>query len=434
VPVPDASPTTPEGPAPHGEHPHLRGVEARTLLRRLRHDLMDAMLEAITAEIAFYAGLPSDVIRDEIRPVAQSNLQIFEDALDGRPLTAPARQQLMDSAYRRAEEGFPMDIALKGYLVGARAAFEQVSVHAGPDDVDSLRLLTRRLIDHLAEVQSVLCAAYLDELRSTSGSEQTLRAGLVRALLDDDEVASEGGALAVGVELATEYAVLTFAVESGGAGDRTWSGHLDASAVPIMARRFLRTVRAVLLDSEPEPLLRLAPSGGVVLLPQRPGSAWTGPRVRELVDRIHDATGAVLRAAVATGPRGDLGAAAGLSRELVDLSVALGLPAGTYCLDQLLLEYQLSRPGHGADALRRRMLPLTEHPVLWQTLHAYVGTEHSRPRAAQRLSVHPNTVDYRLSRVRDLVGLDATVPSELATLRAGLAVLGAPSAQDLEND
>nr|WP_237448296.1 PucR family transcriptional regulator [Nocardioides flavescens] len=317
-----------------------------------------------------------------------------------------------------------MEVALKGYLVGARAAFELVSARASSDEIDALRLLTRRLIDHLADVQSVLCAAYLDELRSTSGSEQALRAGLVRALLDDDAVAVEGGALAVGVELAAEYAVVTFEVETG--GGRSWSDDLEDRAVPVMARRFLRTVRGVLLDAEPEPLLRLAPSGGVVLLPQRPGSDWTGPRTRALVDRIQDATGAALRAAVATGPRGDLGAAAHLTRELVDLSTALGLPAGTYCLDQLLLEYQLSRPGPGADALRRRMLPLTEHPVMWRTLHAYVGTEHSRPRTAARLSVHPNTVDYRLSRVRDLVGLDATVPSELATLRAGLAVLGAP--------
>ncbi|MXG90662.1 helix-turn-helix domain-containing protein [Nocardioides flavescens] len=424
MPVRPTPPTEPVGSGSQPGQPVLGGMEARTLLRRMRHELMDAILEEITAEVAFYAGLPEDVIRDEIRPVAQSNLQIFQDALDGRPLTAQARQQLTDSAYRRAEEGFPMEVALKGYLVGARAAFELVSARASSDEIDALRLLTRRLIDHLADVQSVLCAAYLDELRSTSGSEQALRAGLVRALLDDDAVAVEGGALAVGVELAAEYAVVTFEVETG--GGRSWSDDLEDRAVPVMARRFLRTVRGVLLDAEPEPLLRLAPSGGVVLLPQRPGSDWTGPRTRALVDRIQDATGAALRAAVATGPRGDLGAAAHLTRELVDLSTALGLPAGTYCLDQLLLEYQLSRPGPGADALRRRMLPLTEHPVMWRTLHAYVGTEHSRPRTAARLSVHPNTVDYRLSRVRDLVGLDATVPSELATLRAGLAVLGAP--------
>lgn len=413
-------------PSP-GVRPALAGVDALTLMRRLRHELMTAILDAITDEVAFYAGLPGDVIRDEIRPVAQSNLQVFEDALDGRPLSVAARTQLTDSAYRRAEEGFPMEVALKGYLVGARAAFELVSAQARPEDLDSLQLLTRRLLDHLADVQSVLCAAYLDELRSTTGSEQTLRANLVRALLDDDRTASEGGSLAVGVELAAEYAVLTFVVETGAAGDSPWSAHLDDKAVPVMARRYLRTVRAVLHEAEPEPLLRLAPSGGVVLLPQRPGSAWTGPRVGELVARLRTETGADLRAGVATGRRGELGAAAELSRELVELSVALGLPVGTYCLDRLLLEYQLSRPGHGADALRRRMEPLLEHPVLWETLHAFVGTEHSRPRTAERLSVHPNTVDYRLSRVRDLVGLDASVPSELATLRAGLAVLGAPS-------
>ncbi|WP_278259376.1 helix-turn-helix domain-containing protein [Nocardioides convexus] len=36
------------------------------------------------------------------------------------------------------------------------------------------------------------------------------------------------------------------------------------------------------------------------------------------------------------------------------------------------------------------------------------------------MSVHPNTVDYRLRRVADLVGLDPWTADGLALLRAGL--------------
>jgi len=52
----------------------------------------------------------------------------------------------------------------------------------------------------------------------------------------------------------------------------------------------------------------------------------------------------------------------------------------------------------------------------------YLQEHYDRRRAAQRLSLHPNTVDNRLARTTELTGLDPSTPRGVALLLAALAV------------
>jgi DNA-binding PucR family transcriptional regulator len=55
-----------------------------------------------------------------------------------------------------------------------------------------------------------------------------------------------------------------------------------------------------------------------------------------------------------------------------------------------------------------------------ETLQVYLQKGQDRRQAARALHVHPNTLDYRLRRIRELTGLSPTVPHDIQTLCAAI--------------
>jgi DNA-binding PucR family transcriptional regulator len=95
--------------------------------------------------------------------------------------------------------------------------------------------------------------------------------------------------------------------------------------------------------------------------------------------------------------------------------------AGLYRLEDVLLDYQLSRPTSATPALAALLTPLERNEDLLTTLRLHLDNELNRRRTARMLHIHPNTVDYRLRRIATLTGLDPAIPSHLPLLVAALA-------------
>jgi len=92
--------------------------------------------------------------------------------------------------------------------------------------------------------------------------------------------------------------------------------------------------------------------------------------------------------------------------------------------DDLLPERALA-----GDALARETLietiydPLIAHsPELIETIWCYLDNGRSLEATARDLFVHPNTVRYRLKKVSDVIGWDATGPREALIMQAALIV------------
>lgn len=116
--------------------------------------------------------------------------------------------------------------------------------------------------------------------------------------------------------------------------------------------------------------------------------------------------------------------------QVVDL---LDHPPGIYQLDDVPIEVSLLRSPDLANLLALRLAPLSGSGApLLNTLKTYLDTIQDRRRTARILSIHPNTLDYRLRRIKELTGLSPTAPRDIQTLGAALAawklvdVLGAP--------
>ncbi|WP_194763495.1 PucR family transcriptional regulator [Microbacterium sp. UFMG61] len=148
---------------------------------------------------------------------------------------------------------------------------------------------------------------------------------------------------------------------------------------------------------------RLEPSFG-------PGYVVLGPAVAALVDASQSARAALAGFAVARAWR-----SAPRPVEADDLLPERAL-AGDPLAKQTLIE--------------RIYRPLQAHSTdLVTTLWSYLDNGRSLEATARELFVHPNTVRYRLKRVSEVIGWDATGPREALILQTAL-ILGSIGAAD----
>jgi DNA-binding PucR family transcriptional regulator len=99
--------------------------------------------------------------------------------------------------------------------------------------------------------------------------------------------------------------------------------------------------------------------------------------------------------------------------------------------DELLAERALAGDMLAKATLVQKIYrPLAEHsPELLETLGSYLETGRSLESTARDLFVHPNTVRYRLKRISEIIGWDATGPREAFILQVAM-VLGSMSETD----
>nr|WP_228047276.1 helix-turn-helix domain-containing protein [Saccharopolyspora sp. HNM0983] len=239
---------------------------------------------------------------------------------------------------------------------------------------------------------------------------------VLSALLVDGDATDAAARL--GMPVAASYAVLDVEI----------ADHPDESApgtnATVARWRKLRRFRAELERRWSHPLLsRFDGNRGVVLLAHdhldRDGTSEPDRRVRDLVLAAGAAAGAEVTAGAVVAPVADVPQAARTTRELRLLAVA-GHPPGVYTLEELALEYQLTRPGPARDVLAGKLRPIDDEPDLLETLRTHLNGGLNRRRTARRLHVHPNTVDYRVRKVAKLTGLNAADAGHAAYLRAAL--------------
>ncbi|MGW5575201.1 PucR family transcriptional regulator [Nocardia thailandica] len=313
----------------------------------------------------------------------------------------------------QAEERIPLRLSMLGFFGGVRRFWREINEQAGPDDIDDLYSLSLLLLDLLECLTVTGTAAYAAAEQTVFGAEREMRRELSAALLRGGP--AEELAARADVGLADAYDLLSIRVPSAARG--------AVLADDAITRRRIRIAREVLDDlSGMSPLHTFDGTDGFVLLaapPDGPDDPRYGSVSRELAQRL-DVDVVVIE--FHDVPRARIPEAGTQLRELTELAVHLGKPTGTYTIDDLMLEYQLTRPGPARDRLATRLLPLTAHPHLFEALEAHIRFGWDRKRAAQAVHLHPNSFSYRLRRVADLTGFDPTDPNDFRMLAAALTI------------
>ncbi|RKE22332.1 CdaR family transcriptional regulator [Streptomyces sp. TLI_171] len=408
--APNAEPAAVE-PRFGGSPVHLRLL---ALAPALAPEVMTRLLDRLPA----YHALPPEQLRGEITRQVERGIRAFVEVMRTGELPGEGElARIRESSARRADEGVPLESVVGAYHLGAQLCAARVLAEAEPADLPDIATAQDRLLGYLQVVSCAVAAGYVQERQAALGDEQVSRQALLSRLLEGGD--PRAAADRAGIRLPARYLVLSLAI--GPHPDESRPG-VNRS---VVARRKLRRLRAELdRRTEGVPLAALAADGGPLLLPDdSPGPAGAVDRemLAALVERLAHACGAdLLVAATAAAPK-DVAAAVRLAADVRQVAGATGRGPGLHLLEDVLLEYQLSRPGPARDALAALLAPLAGRPELLDTLRAFLGCGLDRRRTAARLLVHPNTVDYRLRRTADLTGLDAVRGPDLLTLRAALA-------------
>ncbi|MFE4261997.1 PucR family transcriptional regulator [Streptomyces sp. NPDC056883] len=382
------------------------GAAAQELAAALLPRIPEMAAETVarlTADIPAYRLLPDSVLGGDLVANTEAVLNLFFTTVaEGRAPTEAELAAPVAWGAERARDGVPLEAVLRVYPLGARRAWELAA--AGPDPVADPYALVTGLLAFLGEVMPKVAEAYLREQADLDWEQREHGRNLAGVLLAGRP--ARRAAERYGRTLAERYEVVVLRLPEAPGG---------------ATNRILRALRSE-LDGNPEVLATFKGEGGVLLVPLAP-LAPPGPdgATRRLLARLD--TAAELRctaAAAVAEDHGSIPRAQAEASEVLSLAEDLGRPPGLYRLADLAVEYQLVQPGPARDALARVLAPLDDQPHLIATLREFIAAGYRRAEAAEALTVHRNTLTYRLGRIRLLTGHDATDPTGARHLAAAL--------------
>jgi sugar diacid utilization regulator len=118
---------------------------------------------------------------------------------------------------------------------------------------------------------------------------------------------------------------------------------------------------------------------------------------------------------------GAIGLAYAEAREAVEIAIGTGIRGRAITLEEVLVDHMLRSSPHAQRLLDATLQPLLDYDrehnaELVETLNAYLTAGTNLTQSARLLTVHPNTVVYRLRRIRELSGRDPQSMDELLVL------------------
>ena len=379
-----------------------------TLLRSRLTDVAEQTVRAITVEVPAYADALSGAMGANITSAVELALRGFL-RLAGNPAASGTGSPLtpaLDGAYAlgrgEARSGRTMDALLAAYRIGARESWRQFSAAAVETGLPSetMAKFAELVFAYIDELSAASAAGHADELATTGRVRERYLGRLTAGLLRGDP----------------SHQLLDRARRAGWEAPRTLAAALlpTEHASRALANLDDRTLRA---DEDLPDLHEQQPETTVLLVadadgPRRPAiaaalrrhGAYLGP-----AKPWTQARGSYLRALRAR---------------------QLGLPtsAGLCDTEDHLTTLVVSADPEALADLRERVLaPLADlrrssGDRLVETLRAWLLHRGRRDEVARSLHVHPQTVRYRVSQLRELYGDRLEDPATVAALTVALSV------------
>jgi hypothetical protein len=346
--------------------------------------LAEEIIAAVSEGVPDYRRPLEGAFGQGLRVGVEEALRQFVDEIEGAP-RALGREVYVGLGRGEVQAGRTLDALLAAYRVGARVAWRHVA-DAGREaglEPDTLYVLAESIFAYIDELSAASAEGYALEQSAAAGAQEQRRRALVRLLVQEpaaDPLAVRSAAEEIGWRLPGALAAL---VVSGDAG-------------------------AVVRGLPPGVLAGDAPGAAeaACLIVPDPG----GPKRREQIARAVAAAGA--RAVL--GPVvGWTDAAHSLARAVAALALMRAGDTGAEPLviaDEHLPALLLaSDPRLTADLVASVLAPLeSSTPAararLLDTLATWLEEQGRATAVAERLGVHPQTIRYRIARLRDLFG------------------------------
>lgn len=345
-----------------------------------------------------------EVVPDQIPAYAISRTERFNEVLylgvhgaleqllslpgtDCPALDEHTRQLVAALGAGEFRQGRSMDALLAAYRTGARITFRGLSEACAEQGMEMSVVvdLGESILAYIDELSAVSVQAYAVEQASRAGALELRRADLVEALLAGTAQPAELRRLAAAADWRLP--------------DRIAAVVLSLDHAPAVRTRLGNAGLVVEHESE---------ATAMIAAPQPAGSRGSGPRVR--TKDVFAGTSAVI------GPSARWEKVP-LSHRLARLVAAQRAEgadhddggAPVFASDHLGRVVLGAEPEVMAELADRRLAPLdaltaAKRPELERTLLSWLVHWGQRVPVAEELGIHPQTVGYRLARLRELFG------------------------------
>jgi sugar diacid utilization regulator len=407
-------------------------VAAEALVYRVTSridEICDTMVARYRDEIPDYAMADERVLED-VRGVSRQNLRALLGGLErGELLSSEEIRRAREGAERRVHQGVSLESHLHAYRVWGQVVWESILEAARPDspgEREGALRLAGRVFEHIDQVSTAAAKAYLDEVQSVWSDREMLRRDLLDALLSgQDAEAAHRHATALRVRLEDSYVVVLArgaAAPTDDVRDRPLS---DRAAM----HRTIHQARRCLVPSSGTLLVGLRQGEVVALFP-----AGGHEEVAVLKEQSHELAARTAADGVVVGVGGWHSGFGGVAssyaeaRDAAEVAAADGAAGRAVAFDEIVLDHLVRSNRQASRVLEETVAPLIEYDATRQaelvaTVRAYLENRLNLTAAAAQLNVHPNTVVYRLRRVRDLTGRDVHDPDDLVLLTLALRLV-----------
>jgi hypothetical protein len=399
----------------------IRAITGRLAGRE--EELATQMVARYREEIVDY-GAADDSLSADAAALARDNLEAFLANLErGEPLSSRQLEKTRMGAARRVHQGVSLESFLHACRLWGQLTWETLRAAARvdcPDEPEAALEIASRVMRHVDLISTAGAQAYLHEEQGLSNYGQVLRRDLLEALLvgERDSNRTRRRARSLGLRTNHEDDVVLGQSQAVPPAETEGQPLVEGAAV----RGILEAART-----------HLRPSTGVLLVGVRDADVVALYPVADPV-QVHTAKQQAGLLAVAIAPSGSSVGMSGWHAGLAAIALAYaeakdaaqiaawsGNTSRAVTLDEVLIDHIARSTPHVGRILEETLRPLVEydlghHTALVPTLRAYVDAGFSLTKSAEALHVHPNTVMYRLRRVKELCGRDPHEPDDLLIL------------------
>jgi sugar diacid utilization regulator len=381
------------------------------------------VLDRSRQEIVDYSA-PSDghLLQEQFSATLEHVDALVASLRNGEPVSDAYLERAREIAARRVHQGVPLESFLHAVRLWATVCWDTVLGVARTDSPNEREaaLEIAGVVGDLADrISTAATHAYLDEISDRG----LLRRDLLDALLTAKGTGNHVLRLARRLHLHLEANYIVVVVRGEGV-------ELEE------AREQPQASRSRLDHIVEETRRKMRPSDGSLLTGMRNGDLVvlypaSTPTDLDAVRGHCQELAAALGTDVSIGMSGwhegraSVGIAYAEAKDAVSIAARMGVQGRAVSLDDVLVDYMLDASVPAQRVLADVLRPLVAYDAsrqaaLVSTLRAYLHARYNIPKAAAILFVNPNTVVYRLRRIRELSGRDPHNVDDLLVLSLAL--------------
>lgn len=314
--------------------------------------------------------------------------------------SAPTADELFagrDLGARRAMQSIPLESVIQAFRAVERTLLDDLLENSLPRSAKATRQSVDLLIDTFDMLTQETINSYHEASIAIDAQTERFEGDLVMSLTaglepNPEQFAQQTRLLAVDPEGTYIATVLL--------------GPLSANPLEMLRlRRQLTSMMGSLLPGRI--LFGTVPGGAALLTPSDLPVRTIGAAIQDVLRRSPFRDEVVAGVSTTVTSLRSVESAYRQALACAEVGQRLGLESQILYHDDYLLDVMLVRQEAISGDLEERCVgPLKKHRHLIETLRALFQENLSQARAAERLVVHPNTIAYRLRRIKDLTGFN----------------------------